>query len=162
MGHATTTNSWHYLAWAWDGTTVSCYVDGSLDHAQTPGSPLITADTLIGVGGALGQQGSGSNITVDAFQGYIAAARVESGVLNSDQVTSNYNAGLFGIVPASIYPQPLQFSYSRGSLTLTWGSGGTLLQATNLIGPWTTNLATSPYVLTPASGAKEMFFKLSY
>jgi hypothetical protein len=158
-----TTNTWHYLAWAWDGTTVTCYVDGNYDHAQTPGSPLITADTVIGIGGGLGQEGSASNITVDPFQGFIAAARVESGVLNSDQVASNYNAGLFGIVPASIYPPPLQYSVGGGLLTLTFGTNATLLQATNLLGPWTTNAsAASPYVLNPQNGTKTEFFRLLY
>ena len=53
-------------------------------------------DTVI-VGGGLGQSGSGPDISVDAFQGCIGAARVESGVMNSHQVESNYTAGLFGI-----------------------------------------------------------------
>jgi hypothetical protein len=158
-----TTNTWHYLAWTWDGGTVNCYMDGNFDHAQAPGSPLITADTVIGVGGGLGQEGSGNIITVNPFQGYIAAARVESGVLSSVQVTSNYDAGLFGVVPISVYPPPLQYSISGNSLTLTFGTNATLLQATNLAGPWTTNTtATSPYLLNPHSGTTTEFFKLLY
>lgn len=157
-----TTNTWHYLAWTWDGTTVTCYADGAYDHSQTPSTPLITAPTVIGVGGSLGQEGSGANITVDAFQGYIGAARVESGVLNSDQVTSNYDAGLFGIVPLTIYPQPLQYTYSNGSLSITWGYSGTLQQASKLTGPWSTVTSTSPYVTTPASGGQSVFYRVKY
>lgn len=156
------TNTWHYLAWAWDGTTVNCYVDGNFDHAQSPGSPLITADTVIGVGGGLGQSGSGPNITVDAFQGYIAAARVESGVLSSEQINSNYTAGLFGTVPTAVYPPAIQYAATNGSLTLTWGAGATLVEATNILGPWHTVNATSPYVVNPHSGPTNEFFKLSY
>jgi len=44
---------------------------------------------------------------------------------------------------------------SAGSFELQW-SQGTLLQATNLAGPWTTNTATSPYTVKP-SGPQQFF-----
>jgi RHS repeat-associated protein len=44
-----------------------------------------------------------------------------------------------------------------GTVTLTWLQG-TLLQATNLGGPWTTNAATSPYVVAPTNS--QTFFEL--
>ncbi len=42
-------------------------------------------------------------------------------------------------------------------LQLNW-SQGTLLQATNIAGPWVTNPATPPYVVTPTNG--QMFFRV--
>ncbi len=47
---------------------------------------------------------------------------------------------------------------SGGNLVLSWPSGGMLLQATNLNGPWTTNAgATSPYTNAPVR--KQMFYR---
>ncbi len=50
-------------------------------------------------------------------------------------------------------------SSSGGNLTLTWSGGATLLQTTNLVGPWTTNsTATSPYTISPTNAQK--FFRV--
>jgi hypothetical protein len=46
---------------------------------------------------------------------------------------------------------------SGGQLQVNWSGGqGVLLESTNLLGPWTTNTVTSPYVFTPA-GPMEFF-----
>jgi hypothetical protein len=42
--------------------------------------------------------------------------------------------------------------------TLYWASGATLLQATNILGPWTTNPAVSPYLLAPTN--TQFFYRL--
>jgi hypothetical protein len=52
---------------------------------------------------------------------------------------------------------PINIALSAGSLTLTW-SQGTLLQATNIAGPWSTNAAGSPYQVAPTNS--QMYFKL--
>lgn len=41
-------------------------------------------------------------------------------------------------------------------ITVQW-SQGTLMQATNLHGPWTSNSASSPYIFTPS--APQQFFR---
>jgi hypothetical protein len=47
-----------------------------------------------------------------------------------------------------------------GGFVLTW-SGGNLVQATNLFGPWTTNsAATSPFTNTPDPGTPQMFYRV--
>jgi hypothetical protein len=46
---------------------------------------------------------------------------------------------------------------SGGQFQLTW-SQGTLLEATNVLGPWITNAATSPYTVTPTGPRK--FFRV--
>ncbi len=52
----------------------------------------------------------------------------------------------------------LGFTHGGGSLTLTWTSG-MLLQATNVVGPWTTNTgAASPLIITPTG--PRMFYRL--
>jgi hypothetical protein len=47
-----------------------------------------------------------------------------------------------------------------GGFVLTW-SGGSLLQATNLLGPWSTNSgATSPFTNTPGPGVPQQFYRV--
>jgi hypothetical protein len=101
---STTTGVWHYLAWTYDGSTVACYQDGTNNNANTPSAPNVTPGTVICIGGGIGQQLSGDpNLSLDSFQGYIGAARVESGVLTADQIATNYIAGLMGVVPVVLW-----------------------------------------------------------
>ena len=100
-----TAGVWHYLAWTYDGTTITCYEDRTNNTSHSPSSPNVTPDTVVCVGGAIGQQSSGNpNLAVDAFQGYIGAARLESGLLSATQIATNYAAGLLGAVPAVVWP----------------------------------------------------------
>jgi hypothetical protein len=48
--------------------------------------------------------------------------------------------------------------WSGGILTLSWPANGLLLQATNLSGPWTTNGAQSPAVVTPTK--PQMYYRV--
>ena len=158
-----TAGVWHYLAYTYDGTNFIGYLDGVANVTHQPGAPIDTAQTVVGVGAAVAGSNPG-NIGTDAgIQGYIAAARLESGVLTASQITNNYAAGLLGVVPAAaaLLPIRLGFSFKDGSLTLTWPSGGVLLQATTVLGPWTTNnTASSPCVINPAPGRPAMFFRI--
>lgn len=66
------------------------------------------------------------------------------------QVGSAFSTGsgsvtVLGEAPPQV---PLGFSFAGGNLTLTW-SQGTLLEATNVTGPWVTNNAPSPFTVTP-------------
>ncbi len=100
-GSLPTTGLWHYLAWTWDGLTVTCYEDGTNSVANTPSAPLATPQTVVCVGGGLAN--SGPYLSADAFQGYIGAARLESGVLSASQIANNYTAGLKGTIPAVVW-----------------------------------------------------------
>lgn len=52
-------------------------------------------------------------------------------------------------------PPAINSSWNGTQLILSWPSGGMLLEATNLTGPWTTNLsATSPFSITPTRPQK--------
>lgn len=60
--------------------------------------------------------------------------------------------------PAVSQPVTLGVRYAGSNLQLTWSSGF-LLEATNVLGPWTTNLsATSPFIVIPSVPQK--FFKV--
>jgi len=52
----------------------------------------------------------------------------------------------------------VSISRSGSNLVLTWSAGNILLQATNLLGPWTTNINMSPYTIAPAE--PQMFFRV--
>ena len=58
------------------------------------GVPIATVQTLMQVGSGIG--GTGVNGGNDPFHGYIACARVESGVLTASDVAANYAVGPLG------------------------------------------------------------------
>jgi hypothetical protein len=70
-------------------------------------------------------------------------------------VTNQYDA-VFNI--GLSLPVELNIARAAGkNLTVTCPQG-TLLQSTTLLGPWTTNTATSPYTFAPTNS--QMFFKV--
>jgi hypothetical protein len=113
-----TTNAWHYLAWTYDGATVRLYLDGVLNAVNSPSTPLQTPATVIGVGAGIG---GGPNLGADPFQGFIAAARVESGVLSADEIATNYSLGLLASASA-ITPSRLTAIAGDAQVSLAWNS----------------------------------------
>ena len=73
------------------------------------------------------------------------------------QAASSFNAGSGSLTVSGPPPGILLIQNGGASLTLTWGPG-TLLEATNVEGPWVTNNAASPYIVTPTEARK--FFRL--
>lgn len=69
-----------------------------------------------------------------------------------------YAAGFMDLYSATLaYANNLYIvPAAGGQVTITWPAGGTLLQAPTVTGPWTTNVATSPYTFTP-TGAQKYF-----
>jgi hypothetical protein len=73
---------------------------------------------------------------------------------NYTAVVTNYlgsatsSAATLTVVPPSVVT--LTNHFSGGNLTLSW-SQGSLLEATNLSGPWVTNPAASPYTVPPTN-----------
>jgi hypothetical protein len=67
---------------------------------------------------------------------------------------NNDDVSLVGTVT---FPPTLGFNFNGTSLSLSWPQGQ-LLQATKVTGPWVTNGAASPLVLTPS--APEEFFRV--
>jgi alpha-L-fucosidase 2 len=103
------TVGWHYLACTFDGSTVRLYQDGHPDGSVEGG--LNTPQTLLWVGSSV----LGGN----PFVGYVAAARVESGMLTTGDVETNYAIGPLGS-PLAITPTGLTAVAGDGSVTLTW------------------------------------------
>jgi len=151
-----TTGVWHYLAWTYDGTTVNCYEDGTNNTQNTPSAPNQTPVTLVCVGGGIGQVlGGDPNLAVDAFQGYIGAARLESGVLTSTQIATNYAAGLLGEVPAVVWAPsvtpaaPGNIVYQGNTVTL----GLVARESTTFTYQWITDNGSHGATWANAAGA---------
>lgn len=113
--------AWHYLAWTYDGEAVRLYLDGQLNAVNSPSSPLQTPMTVVGVGAGIAN--SGPNLGADAFQGYIAAARVESGVLTAQDIAANYAVGPLGTAEP-ITPEGLVVVNGDGQVALSWNVSG--------------------------------------
>lgn len=75
------------------------------------------------------------------FNGRVDEVSVFNYALSPQQI-----AGLVGSVS-------LKLEKSGANLILSWPSG-TLLEAESVTGPWTTNTAASPYVVSPTAGKK--------
>jgi hypothetical protein len=110
--------AWHYLAWTYDGDTVRLYLDGVLNAVNSPGAWLQTPATVLGVGAGLT---SGPNLGADAFQGFIAAVRVESGVLTASDIATNYSLGLLAGASA-VAPTGLTATPGDGQVVLNWNA----------------------------------------
>ncbi|HEX3856046.1 MAG TPA: DUF5703 domain-containing protein [Verrucomicrobiae bacterium] len=115
------TNAWHYLAYTWNGNTLTAYLDGNQDVQKNAGAICATMQTFMQVGSGIG--GTGVNGGNDVADDYIAAARVESGVLTASDVAANYAMGPLGTA-AAITPTGLAALAGDGQVTLTWSPSG--------------------------------------
>ena len=85
---------WLYLAWTWDGSTMTGYQNGAVDvsGALNYDGVCDTVETLMSLGGQLGTDG-GQNM----HTGYIADFRVHTGTLSAEDVTNNFGEGIYAI-----------------------------------------------------------------
>jgi hypothetical protein len=80
----------------------------------------------------------------------IANVAIFGQALTAAQVQGIFNG--VGVVG----PQDISITRSGSNIVLNWQSG-TLLQATNLLGPWTTNSAAQPGIVVPITGSNQFF-----
>jgi hypothetical protein len=161
-----TAGTWHYVAVTYDGTTLLAYLDGKLDVTHAIGVPIATVQTLMQVGSAIG--GTGVNGGNDPFHGYIACARVESGILTASDVAANYVLGPLG-TPVAGTPTGLKATAGDGLAALAWNPSS---NATNynvkrsviLDGPYTiiaTNLTALKFTNTGLANGTTYYFVVS-
>ena len=161
-----TAGVWHHVVVTYDGTTLLAYLDGNLDVTHVIGGPIATVPTLMQVGSAIG--GTGVNGGNDPFHGYIACARVESGVLTASDVAANYAMGPLATLAASM-PTGLAASAGNGQVVLTWNPSDNatnymISSSTNSGGPYTviaTNLTALVFTNTGLANGTNFYFVVS-
>jgi hypothetical protein len=154
---ATATNnindaSWHMVTYTYTGkpgqaNNGSLYLDGALVANNTITAAPSSANLDVWIGGSP-DYGTGRLLT-DASVAHVA---VFNQAFTGAQVQGLYN-GTFVLGPQTLHIAP-----AGANVVVSWQSG-TLLQSTNILGPWTTNsAAASPYTV-PATN-KATFFRL--
>ena len=163
---APTAVTWHYVAVTYDGTNLSAYVDGNLDVTRVIGTPVSTVPTFLQVGS--GVAGTGVSGGSDPFHGYIACARVESGVLSAADVAANYALGPLG-TPVAGTPTGLAAAAGDGQAILTWNpsvnaTNYNVKRAVNIGGPYVvvaTNLTMLALTNTGLTDGTTYYFSVS-
>ena len=139
--------AWHQIVATRDAGSggLNLFIDGNWDSRLTGPTGARTNPPALHIGNL--QSGGGF------FTGYLSDVALYPQVLTTNQVATLYRAatGLF-------YNVTLTNQLSGANLTLTWPGNGSLLEATNLAGPWTTHSATSPATVTP--GQPQQFFRI--
>jgi hypothetical protein len=144
-------SGWHMVAYAYTGVpnvanNGSFYLDGALTANDTISS--VAGNGLdVWIGGAP-DYGTGR-----LLPGSIAQVAVFTNALSAAGVQTLYNAAT-NALPITLTFVP---SGPGNTINLVW-TGGTLLQATNIAGPWTTNTAASPYTIMPTNA--QMYFRV--
>lgn len=96
------------------------------------------------------------------FHGSVDELRIYAGPLIPEDITNNHLSGPEKVVsPGSSNPFVVGVSRSGSSAMISWHSGGVLLQAPTLSGPWTTNAtAVSPFTVVVTNG--NQFYKVEF
>ncbi len=130
--------AWHQVVVTRDSGNgaMRIYIDGTLDASTTGPTGPRTAPPALRIGSIQ----TGGNFLLGA----ISDVAFYESVLNAEQVATLYSAasGLY-------YDVTLAASWSGTSLILNWPGNGKLLEATDLAGPWTTNLSPQPVIANP-------------
>lgn len=131
-------NVWHQVAVTRDagsGAMTIC-IDGKFDTSTTGPTGVRTNPPALRIGSI--QTGTGF------FSGSISDVTLYQQVLSTNQIATLYSAatGIF-------YNVTLTNAVSGANLVLSWPGNGKLLEATNLAGPWSTNVSASPATVTP-------------
>jgi hypothetical protein len=155
-------NNWHFYAGTYDSVSGirSLYIDGNLAvTASGSGSLKMATNFPVCIGAEYGNNFSTYDRYAPGaiFTGKIYGVKIYNIALSADQINFPIRHGPI--------PEPPTFSgnpvLNDNQFVLTW-TGGSLLSATNVAGPWTPVAgATSPYTNLINMTAPNMFFKLS-
>lgn len=140
--------NWHMVAYTYSGTpnqnnNGALYVDGALVANNTIITNLAGNNLDVWIGGA-------PDYPSRFLPADIADVSIFSRALTGAQVQGIYNGVMV------LGPQTLTITHSASNVILNWQTG-TLLQATNLLGPWTTNAAATPGYTVPATNQTQFF-----
>lgn len=131
-------NLWHQVVVTRNAGSgaMSIYIDGAFDSSTTGPTGARTNSPALRIGSL--QTGTGF------LSGSLSDVTLYQQVLTANQVATLYSAatGLF-------YNVTVTNQWNGASFVLSWPGNGKLLEATNLAGPWTTNVSASPVTVTP-------------
>jgi len=135
---AVNNNLWHQIVATRDSASgaMKLYIDGKFDSSTTGPTGTRTNSPALRIGSL--QTG------VNFFNGSISDVAFYGQVLTTNQI-----AVLYGAATGIFYNITLTNQWSGANLVLGWPGNGKLLEATNLSGPWITNVSGSPVTVTP-------------
>ena len=141
--------------------TYDLYLYSSAGNA---GQASVSQFIANGATGSAGPNSANNILTAGANYVHLVPTVAGNGLLNISLTgTANAFAQLNGLQlsgPGAVLPAvTIGLQTSGSQVTLTWPQG-TLLEATNLPGPWTVNGAASPFTFTPGAGGAQKFFKV--
>jgi len=130
---------WHQVAVTRDAGSgqMSIFIDGGGDASMVGPTGIRTNPPNL----RLGSLQTGVNF----FNGYLSDVAVYDRVLTTNQIATLYSAAT-----GRFYDVTLTNQMIGGILRLSWPGNGKLLEAANLVGPWTTNPAVSPVNIVPS------------
>jgi hypothetical protein len=153
-GGGATNQAWYHIVATFDAGTgnKALYVNGIMVATSAEAIGTFAPNNAVNEG-ATSDEGIGKTTASDAylgegtfFLGDLDEVAVYDYALAPEQVARHY-----GLPTAPT----LEIAREATQLKITW-SQGLLLEASEITGPWTTNTAVSPYLLTP-SGTRQFF-----
>jgi len=132
--------------------------------AGTAGQSAVSQFTANGDTASVGPNSGNNVLTAGANYVLITPTVAANGLLNvsfNGTATGLANLNGFQLSGPGAYNLyvTLGVQQNGSQLRLTWANG-TLLESTNLLGPWITNNASSPYTFTPTAATPQKFFKV--
>ncbi len=135
--------AWHQVAVTRDSGSgaMTVYIDGVLDNSVT---------------GPVGAKTAPPALRIGCIQtgGNFLLANMSDVAMYDRVLTSNQVATLYSAATGLYYDVTLTNTWSGAYLVLSWPGNGKLLEATNLAGPWTTNLSSQPVSVYPSQPQK--------
>jgi hypothetical protein len=142
---------WHHYAGTFDGSfTRNLYQDGVLNNSETGSSvySLASGSHLV-IGGRQNNDGTFGNY----FTGNFYDVRIYNYALTQAEVAAT------GHMPPPFTSEITTDGSGNPQIVITYPFG-TLLEATNVNGPWTTNVTASPATITINRAEPQRFFRL--
>jgi hypothetical protein len=153
---------WHFYCATYDVNLAQrmLYVDGSLVAYTTGQGPYTAAPSAHLAIGARDQPPG--NSTTAYYTGKIYDVRIYNTAL------SDVQQAFLAAPPQQLPPQTISSTFTPpsggnpGQMELSWSSGGKLLQATNVLGPWLTNEAAIPPYTVITTNIPGQFFRVIF
>lgn len=141
-------NQWSFVGMVITPTNATIYYGNPPNALQTAVNAIAHTSDVFGNNWKIGTDDiNNNNDGARNFAGGVDEVVVFTRSLSLAEMQTLYSVGVNG------QPVSLNIQRSGDNVMLTWPRG-TLLEASQVTGPWTTNNATSPYTLLPAGPGK--------